>query len=309
MSIAILAIAIVLLVVVLFSYVIFSMIFKPAKDRDVDYMKLPKNPQYDAHKERSNALTRELASREFEEVWIKSFDGLKLFGRYYHVKDGAPLQIEFHGYHGFAYRDFCGGNKIARDAGHNTLLIDQRNHGKSEGRAITFGINERRDAKSWVEWAVERFGKDQKIILAGVSMGAANVLMASELDLSENVVGVIADCPYSSPVEIICKVSRERKIPVWLIYPFIFSAAAIFGHFNLGAATPIDAVRKAKLPILLIHGTADKYVPYDMSVRMKAANEKGVTFLTVPEAGHGLSYMVDSKAYENAVLEFCRKVL
>lgn len=144
----------------------------------------------------------------FESVFITSFDGVKLYARYYHVRDGAPLQIQFHGYRGSALLDFCGGNKLAREIGHNTLVVDQRAHGKSGGNTITFGINERYDCLSCINYAVERSGKETPIFLSGVSMDAATVLMASELNLPDNVIGIIADSPYSSPEEIIRKVCR-----------------------------------------------------------------------------------------------------
>ena len=98
-------------------------------------------------------------------------------------------------------RDFCSSNKIARDAGMNLLIIDERAMQRSEGRAVTLGIKERRDVKSWCEYLRSRFG-DVPIFIMGVSMGAPTVQIASELELSSNVNGVIADCPYSSPIGI-----------------------------------------------------------------------------------------------------------
>ena len=143
-------------------------------------------------------LMEQLKEITAEDVFINSFDGLKLHGRYYHVKDGAPLDIQFHGYNGNAMRDFCGGNKISRESGHNSLLIDQRAHGMSQGKTISFGINERKDCLSWVRYAVERFGEDTEIVLSGVSMGAATVLMASDLGLPKNVKAIVC-LLYTSP--------------------------------------------------------------------------------------------------------------
>ena len=169
---------------------------------------LPVGEQYINERGRMLALIEELEQIPFEPVTIRSRDGLKLYGRYYHVREGAPVQIQVHGYRGSALRDFCGGSKLAREMGMNILLVDQRAHGGSGGRTITFGIRERWDCLSWAEYAAERFG-DVDIYLVGVSMGAASVLMASELDLPENVAGIIADCPFSSPEAIIAKVCRE----------------------------------------------------------------------------------------------------
>ena len=87
-------------------------------------------------------LIRDMESLPFESVWIRSRDGLRLHGRYYHVRDGAPLQIQFHGYRGHPLRDFCGGNKLAREAGLNTLVIEERAHCESQGHTISFGISQ-----------------------------------------------------------------------------------------------------------------------------------------------------------------------
>lgn len=62
-------------------------------------------------------------------------------------------------------------------------MVDERAHGKSEGKVITFGIRERCDCKLWAEYAVKRYGENKDIFLAGVSMGAASVMMASNLGL------------------------------------------------------------------------------------------------------------------------------
>ncbi len=62
--------------------------------------------------------------------------------------------------------------------GHNVLMIEERAHLESEGHTITFGIKERYDALDWIRYALQRFGEDTRIILVGISMGAATVLMA-----------------------------------------------------------------------------------------------------------------------------------
>lgn len=254
------------------------------------------------------ALKEELAAIPYEEVRIVARDGKMLFGRYYHVRDGAPLQIEFHGYKGDAFRDFSGGNKIAREAGHNALLVDQRAHGKSEGRTISFGIKERYDCLSWAEYAAERFGENVPIILAGVSMGAATVLMAAALPLPKNVIAIVADSSYSSPAAIIKRVTANRGYPVSLAFPVIRLGALLFGGFRLLEADPVRAVKEAKVPILLIHGEADHFVPPSMSEEIARANES-IAFYTFPDASHGASYLIDRKRYTQITADFIEKPL
>lgn len=274
------------------------------KRTDEQRWKVPQGVQYQKQKAYMQSLIKEMADLPCERVSIQSFDGTKLSGRYYHVSEHAPLQIQMHGYHSDGIRDFCGGNKAARKLGMNTLVVDQRAHGRSGGHTLTFGVKERRDCLAWVEFANERFGLDTPVFLVGLSMGAATVLMASELDLPGNVVGVIADCPYSSQKRIICTVGTCMKLPMKLLYPFVELGAFLFGHFRISETSPVEAVRNAKVPILLIHGEDDRFVPCEMSRELYKACGSKATLVTVPEAGHGISYILDSEKYERAVEKF-----
>jgi hypothetical protein len=189
----------------------------PRKGQD-DPFNIPSGDQYMDIRGQMHDMITALNDLPFERVCITSEDGLRLSGRYYHQADGAPLDIGFHGYHSSYLTDFCGGGTMSISQGHNLLLIDQRAHGKSQGKTISFGINERRDALSWIHYAIDRFGSDVRIVLYGVSMGGSTVLMASELDLPENIRGIVADCPYSSPMDIITEVGYQQKYPMKLIF-------------------------------------------------------------------------------------------
>lgn len=260
-------------------------------------------------KEVLDAAIAEFCDVPCEEVSITARDGLKLSGRYYHVADGAPMEIQCHGYKGNATRDFCGGWKLAKEAGHNVLLIDERCHGKSEGHTITFGIMERYDCLEWIRYANERFG-NVPILLSGVSMGAATVLMTAGLELPENVKCVIADCPYDAPSNIIKKVlGQDMGMPVWLIYPLICLGGRLYGKFNLEADSPVEAVKRAKVPILLIHGDDDRFVPYEMSQNIRAAAPDKIEFHTIHGAGHALNYVTAPEEYRQIVHAFTKTYL
>ncbi len=297
----------VLIFVHAFSYYAYRIAFYHVPRADDDVYRLPNGEQYERGRERMTALIAELDSIPFEEVTIKAHDGTKLFGRYYHVADGAPLEIQFHGYHGAAIRDFCGGNKLAREAGENTrrntLLVDERAHGRSGGKTITFGIKEKYDCAAWVDYACERFGSGTRILLSGVSMGAATVLMAAGLDLSPNVIGIMADSPYSSPEAIIYKVCLDRGFPPKPTMVFIRFGALLYGHFRLtGSAT--EAVKKATVPILIVHGEDDRFVPCEMAREIYDAAPDRITLETFPDAGHGISYIADTGRYAAVTEKF-----
>ena len=265
--------------------------------------------QYAPYQAEIRRIFRELQERPCEFVTVPSADGLILSGRYYHVADGAPLDIGFHGYRSACLTDFAGGAELSEKMGHNLLLVDQRAHGKSTGRTISFGILERWDVLSWVNYAVERFGSNVQILLYGISMGAATVLMASDLPLPENVKGIIADCPYSSPKEIICKVARDRGLPVKAAWCFVWIGARVYGGFDPNEADAVRAVKHTKVPILLIHGEADGFVPCAMSADIQRSNPRRIRRFTFPGADHGISFLRDEARYEAIVTEFCGKFI
>lgn len=272
-------------------------------------MDLPENERFHATQEIMCVCLQHLRELPYEAVTIRADDGKKLYARYYHNIDGAPVQIQFHGYRGSAMRDFCGGTAFAKKMGHNVLVVDQRSHGQSDGNTITFGVRERYDCQCWSNYAYRRFGKDTPLILSGVSMGAATVLMASALQLPETVCGVIADCPYSSPRDIISKVAGEFGLPRKPAAALCSLGARIFGHFKFSDASVLEAVRHTKLPVLLLHGDADQLVPCHMSYQIYEACSSDKELQIFPGASHGMCYLEDPQRYEAVVGAFLNRCL
>ena len=280
--------------------------FYSMNEKEQDIYTIPPGKQYEAVADRILELIHEVEELPYEIVSVTARDGLHLVGRYYHFRDGAPVMILFHGYRGNGRREFAGNNRIAEQLGFNVIAVDERAHGKSGGHTITFGIKERYDCLTWANYAADRFGCGTPIILAGVSMGAATVLMASSLPLPDAVKAIIADCPYSSPKAIIQKVSSDVKLPPRLAYPFVVIGALVFGKFRLWQSSPVEAVRRTNVPILLIHGDDDRFVPCEMSEEIFDACSSGGQLMIVPGAGHALSYFVDTELYVRTVSDFLR---
>lgn len=265
---------------------------------------LPQGEIYEPYWEDMTTWAKAVRNMPFQQLEITSFDGLKLRGRFYEYAPGAPIEMMFHGYRGDSERDMPGGVQRCFKLGRSALLIDQRCAGDSEGKTITFGINEHRDCLQWVDYVVERFGPDVMIILTGISMGASTVLMAAGRPLPANVIGVIADCGYSSPKEIIQIVIRKMGLPVKPSYPFVKLAARLYGGFNLESYSPMEAVKQATVPIIFIHGQDDDFVPCRMSEQMYEACTARKRLLTIPGAGHGLACLADPEGYYQALREF-----
>lgn len=289
------------------AYACYRKVFSVPKECADPYHGLERE-EYTPYKKKIDDLIESSMEIPYEDVYTASEDGLLLHARYYVSEVGAPVEIQCHGYRGNCYRDFCGGLQLALERGHNVLLIDQRAHGSSEGKCLSFGILERKDCRCWVNYINRRCGETTKIILVGISMGAATVMMATELDLPENVVGVVADCGYTSPESIIRKVMKDMKIPQ-AFYPVIAASAKIYGHFDLSESTPLQAMSKCKIPVVFVHGEADDFVPYEMTLENYEACASKKALVSVPEAGHGLSYMVNLELYREGVDAFLKEVL
>ena len=294
------------LVLALFSisYYIYRTAFYSPRDNHPTLDVEMEGIQYQSVRDHIYRIAHVMERYPFESITIESHDGLKLHGRYYHLKSDAPVEIICHGYRSHPYRDCSGGHALSRKLGYNALVIDQRAHGESEGVTISFGINERLDCQRWALYAAERFGPNVPLILSGLSMGAATILMAAELELPKSVCAIIADSPYSTPKAILEKVCQDRRYPLFFCRPLITLSAFLFGRFNINACTAKDSVRHAKVPILLIHGEDDRLVPWTMSQEIAQASASPATLEVFPDAGHGLCYVNNPRKYEQAVVSF-----
>lgn len=299
--------AFILLIVGLTAFICFYRVFysKKRKPLGPDEYELPDGEVYEEFREDIQNWVKEIRKLDHEEITITSYDGLKLHGCYYEYKKGAVTELLFHGYKGYAERDLSGGVERCFRLGRNALMIDQRASGPSEGKVITFGVREHKDCLSWLDYAIKRFGEDSKIILTGVSMGAATVLMASGTELPKNVVSILADCSYSSQKEIIMKVIDEMHLPSKILYPFVRLGALIFGGFDLEKITPIEAMEKCKVPIIFIHGNTDAFVPCYMSEKLyEKCVSKKKKFVIIDGAGHGLAFPKDREKYLKSLSDF-----
>lgn len=303
--IVLISFTIIILLTLIISFICYLMTFySNNKDLTSGEIILPNMPIYQLFKDDIIKDITDVRSIKSEEFSIKSFDGLTLYGKYYECIKGAPIEIMFHGYKGSGERDLSTGVKRAFKCNRNALIVDQRASGKSEGHTISFGINERHDCLSWTNFVVNHFGNDVKIILTGISMGAATVLLASSMDLPKNVIGILADCGYDKARDIIKKVIKEMKLPSNFFYPFVKLGAKIFGHFNLEETSPYESVQKSKVPIIFIHGDIDSFVPYYMSDNLYNVCSTKKKLVKVLNADHGVSYLVDPDTYISELNNF-----
>lgn len=243
-----------------------------------------------------------ILSMPCEMVTITSRDGLKLQGRFLPNEADRGTIILCHGYRSNALNDMSGGASFYYSLGFNLLFIDQRSHQASEGRFITFGTLERYDLSLWVDWVLSRQGEDEPICLAGLSMGAATVLMGLGVEHRENIKCAVADCGFTTPWKILTKVAKsDYHLPFGFFGYGINAMCKSIAHFDLKTSS-VEAISKSNVPILFIHGTGDNFIPYQMTVEMYQGYQGPKDLLLVEGADHGLSFIVDPEAYKKALL-------
>lgn len=304
---------IVLLVLILAFFIGTFVVYKMAFARNDKIIgppeKFPDTEFYTPYAEEMVKNIKAFCKLPYEDVFITSHDGLKLHGKFYEGQKDKPVIIFFHGYRANATRDGSGIHTLGTVKGLNILVITQRAHNQSEGKTITFGIRESYDCLNWIDYVKERFGEDKKVILWGISMGAATVLTAAGRDLPDNVLGIGADCGYSSAKEILKSVIKSMKLPVEPSYFLVKMGARIYGGFNVEETSPVDAMKKVKVPVLFIHGVADDFVPCDMTHKNYGACVSDKSLLLVENAGHGMSYYVDMEKVNGGVFAFLDKIM
>ncbi len=249
-----------------------------------------------------------------QDVYITSHDGLRLHGYLIEQPDREKVRgtiILVHGWRSHPEVDFSASWQSYRESGLDILAIHQRSHGPSEGKYICFGVKERFDLIDWVKFINDRYGSDRKVILSGISMGCSTVLMAlGEDSLPSNVVGATADCGFVSAWDEFAHVLRRTyHLPK---FPLLYTTnlfSRIVADFPFRACTTEQALKKAKVPVLFLHGLSDTFVPPEHTRRSAAACASPHEVIEIPGAGHGLSYLVDTPTVSAKLSEFFERVL
>ena len=254
------------------------------------------------HKE---AMAR-VRSYEFEDIEIDAHDGVKLVAHYYPSEKNKRTIIAMHGWRSAWYVDFSVILDYWNEMGCNVLLCEQRGHKNSGGDHVCFGLIERYDVQTWANWVSENKSDTVPIYLCGASMGATTVLMAAALPMPKNVKGIIADSGFTSPDDIWKHVAKKNlHIPYNKINSSIASKMC-HGKISMKSDeySTVDAMKETKIPVMFIHGAADKFVPIEMTYRNYAACEAPKRLCISPQADHVMTYLFDKELYERTVTEF-----
>ncbi len=253
-------------------------------------------------------MDRESAERVWyrkhrKSVFIKGEDGLRLYG--WNLRQaGHRYAILCHGYGGEPEEMAPYANKFYH-MGYSVLMPAAQAHERSDGKYYGMGWKERRHVVRWAE-SIAAVDADAEIVLFGLSMGAATVMMAAGETLPDNVKCIIEDCGYSSVLEEFA-VRLSYMIPV-LNAPLLFltdKLCRIRAGYGFSEASAAEQLKKAKLPMLFIHGEQDTFVPYAMlDLVYDACASKEKEKLSIPDAEHARAAMTNPKLYWGSIEKF-----
>lgn len=237
-----------------------------------------------------------------------SNDGLMLqadFIRHHAPKKRAVILV-----HGFRKNraDMRQYAKFYHTRGYHVLLPDSRGHGESEGGYYGFGGHDRFDILRWIDFLVLQ-EKIEEIVLHGNSMGAATVLMTSGETLPTQVKGIIADSGFTTmKAELSHQLKHLYRMPGFPLIPITSFITRVRAGYFYSDVMPIEQVKRNKLPLFIIHGSADELVPTWMAEELYAVANGDKQLWIVPDVGHIKAYEIETIEYEKRMSAFLDKV-
>jgi pimeloyl-ACP methyl ester carboxylesterase len=278
-----------------------------------------------------------------EVVRMRSRDGVRLTGRWLAAEPGpdparatAPegdaeawvvdpreAILLLHGWSGSVTPDLLDVGPFLRGTA-GVLGLDFRGHGGSDDAPTTFGLLEVEDVAGALAWLGER--GIRRVAIVGSSMGGITAIAAvavlgdgrlASADLDPDAPAAAVEAPRPRICAVVAdSVTPELAIVVGsrLRIPF---ARRIAGHAFARMARhvggdprrtqPIDVVGLLEdVPLLLVHGDADRTLPLRDASRLAAAAPEGSTHLVIAGADHGRAHAVDPVRYEAAVTAHLR---
>ncbi len=244
-----------------------------------------------------------------QDMYLDALDAIKLHASYIPAKEASHrYALLIHG-----IRDNGEANGIYAkhylEEGINCLTPDLRGFGKSEGKYIGYGYDDRLDIIEWIYWIIKR-DPDAKIILHGMSMGAATTLMTTGEHLPENVKAAIADSSYTTLREQFVATYKSFKVPVIPASFAVFCAKMMIqlkSGFDIDDVKPIEAVTRSETPTLFIHGDDDTVIDPRMCSRLYEAATCHKQYLMILGAGHIEGVVHDPVNYWGKIKAFLDK--
>jgi len=255
---------------------------------------------YDKYRDKIKSIAKKLDNLPNERVYCKSKDGLSLSARFYDT-GSDKVAVLCHGVHAVPWNNFSVlGERLIAD-GYDVLIIDERAHGQSQGRFVTYGTRESEDILCWLDF-LKSYPAIKEITLCGVSMGGSSVCYASDRIDDERVKTLVIDCAFVSPERLTKEMFKRKKLPYFLIGA-AFLCGRLIAKADMKERTE-DHLAKTKIPALFIHGTADRVVDYKQTLSNYSACASKKQLITVDGADHTVATVAGGDEVLQKIMNF-----
>jgi len=261
---------------------------------------------YSACLENGEFTKEEFAAYNFTEFSVESDFGYTLNGVYFKGTDPKKTVVFAHG-HTWTWHGMVKYFPTYVKRGYNVVAYNHRYHGNSGGKCCTAGFFEKRDLLKMADWVFTQFPKTKIFGAMGESLGAATVLQYMPLD--KRLTFDHADCPYSDANELYQHQMRQYHLPSFLKSITINFCNRYFKRncdFSLNQVSPIRDFMQSSVPLLLVHGDSDNYVPTSMSVTLAEKRQPlfPTTLLLVEGAVHAKALAANPVLYKKTLEKF-----
>ncbi|MDQ1591511.1 MAG: hypothetical protein QOG71_2138 [Pyrinomonadaceae bacterium] len=248
----------------------------------------------------------------FETVSFASTDGNTLSGWYLPARgDARQRRVTFvltHGLFRSRYEMLERGLALWRE-GYGVLLYDLRRHGASAAEFSTIGYDERHDVAAAFAFVRAREPQN-RVVLMGVSMGAAATLLAASEISDGQLLGVVAESSFLSFADTVRHHVRLIGLPTFPFATLLIKFTSWRLNFAADDYDLLRAVGRISRPVLFIGGTRDVRMPTATVLEplYAAAQSAGKRKFIVEGATHGHAYDESPESYVKAVNEFVESI-
>ncbi len=236
-----------------------------------------------------------------EDVTFTTADGVRIAGWWFDDEEADAVVICCAGHRG-SKSTMLGIGPGLHKRGYAVLLFDFRGNGDSADGPQSLGHHERLDLRAAVDWVNKR-RPDTRIVVVAYSMGAAVAVQEAAED--ERISALVADSPFTTISDVVAANFRRRRLPFRFLVPVVSAWTALRYGYHFEQVRPIDAIgRIAPRPVLLLHGTQDRVIPFEHGQRMASVGR--VPLIAFEGADHCGGYFQDRPAYLELVARFLR---
>ncbi|RKZ19915.1 alpha/beta hydrolase [bacterium] len=238
----------------------------------------------------------------FRQAWLPTARSKRLFAWLLPAGHPAATVVMMHGWGGNA--EFLlplAGPFLA--VGLNVLLVDARNHGRSDHDGHSSLPRFADDLGNAVDWVRQQTEHAGPVALCGHSLGGgAALLCAAE---REDIAAVISLATFAHPTDMMRRFMRKARIPDLLVPLVLRYVERVIGR-RYDDIAPINTICRVTCPVLVMHGSSDRTVPHgDMEAMRRKCQGHPPEFVAIPGAGH--SSVKRFMEHEGALVDFLKR--